>query len=155
MSKPWMPSLLSPSYHYHHHLFMGTRTKRMAGRKPSATGQRKTRQKPQLNTLSDDEIENINPMSPSPMTRKPYPKPRPLVRKVPDADEAEDSTAAEALLALSAPKPKRQETALESMARRILPNPDGSTTEEEDELMDENEEVDELNSSGVYILFLW
>jgi len=89
------------------------------------------------------------------MTWKPYPKPRPLVRKVPDADEAEDSTAAEALLALSAPKPKRQETALESMARRILPNPDGSTTEEEDELMDENEEVDELNSSGVYILFLW
>ena len=94
-------------------------------------------------------------MSPSPTTRKPYPKPRPLVRKVPDADEAGDATAAEALLALRAPKPKRQETALECMARRILPDPDGSTTEEEDELMDENEEVDELNSSGVHIPFPW
>jgi len=110
----------------------------MVGRKPSATGQCKTRQKPQLNTVSDDEVENINPMSPSPTTRRPYPKPQPLVRKVPDADEAGDSTAAEALLALSAPKPKRQETALECMVRRILPDPDGSTTEEEDELMDEN-----------------
>jgi len=78
---------------------MGTRTKHMAGRKPSATGQRKTHQEPQLNTVSDGEVENINPMSPGSPT--PISKPRPLVRKVPNADGAEDATAAEALLSLS------------------------------------------------------
>ena len=137
-------------------LFMGIRTKWMAGRKPSDTGKHKTPQKLQSNAVSDDdERENINPMSPSPTAQKPYPRPRPLVRKVPDADEAEDATAAEALLSLSAPKPKWRENALERMARQILPNPDGSTTKKEDELMDDNEEVDGLNSSGVHTPSLW
>jgi len=136
-------------------LFMGIRTKRMVGCKPSATGKRKTPQKPQSNAVSDDECENVNPMSPSPTAQKPYPRPQPLVWKVPDADEAEDATAAEALLSLSAPKPKWRENALERMARQILPNPDGSTTKKEDELMDDNEEVDGLNSSGVHTPSLW
>jgi len=56
-------------------LFMGIRTKRMAGRKPSATGKCKTPQKPQSNAVSDDERENINPMSPSATAQKPYPRP--------------------------------------------------------------------------------
>lgn len=93
--------------------------------------------------------------SPSPTTQKPYPRPQPLVQKVPNTDEAEDATATEALLSLSAPKPKWQENALEHIASQILPNPDGSTTKEEDELMDDNEDIDELNSSGVHIPFLW